>query len=322
MLAKPDYADAREALIDVELWSSSPREALRLSEEGLEIEPENSRLLYRKARALEMLKQMSEARDTVSKALALDPANPDSLALLRRVEAEAQPYRLRADYTYDSFSQTLSNWHLGSLSLTRAFPFGSIGGRLNLARRFDQTAAQFEVDAYPNFGKGSYAYLSAGFSSQEGIFPKFRFGGEYYQNLSGGFEASAGIRYLRFNSSSVTSFTGSVGKYHKNYWVSFRPYFSPSLEGASVSGYLTVPRYFSEAEDYLTVIAGSGSSPDGRPATFETYRFKTHTVNLDFRKRLYGNLSTILFFGFENQIIAPDNRRNRLTAGIGIEKRF
>jgi YaiO family outer membrane protein len=322
LMARPNYIEAREAMIDVELWSSNPQEALRLSEEGLESESKNSRLLYKKARSLEMLKRMREAKEVIAKALALDPASTEARALLRRVEAQDQSYRLRADYIYDTFNETFSDWHLGSINLTRALPFGSIGGRLNIAQRFDKTAAQFEVDAYPNFRKGSYAYLNVGVSSSEVIFPKFRFGGEYYHNLPSGFEASAGIRHLRFKSSDVTVFTGSVGKYYKNYWVSLRPYFSPSSTGSSVSGYFTIRRYFAEAENYLTVTVGSGSSPDGKPTTLETYRFETRSINVDFRKRIHQGLYSVAYFGFENQEVSSGNCRNRFTAGIGVEKRF
>ena len=83
---------------------------------------------------------------------------------------------------------------------------------------------------------------------------------KFIPNCPKSFEASIGARYLDFNTSTVTIYTGSVGWYVKNYWISLRPYITPGPPGTSVSSVITVRRYFQDGDNYLGVSAGLGFS--------------------------------------------------------------
>ena len=124
--------------------------------------------------------------------------------------------------------------------------------RANYANRFREDTAQYEIDAYPRLAKGLYAYVNYGYSSHR-FFPKNRVGGELYANLPHGVELSGGFRWLQFESSEVTIYTGTIAKYQGNYWISLRPYITPKSEGTSQSYNLTVRRYFGGPDNYLGV---------------------------------------------------------------------
>src|SRR5882672_94292 len=64
------------------------------------------------------------------------------------------------NYEYEHFNRDFSPWHWASLEYSHRFDWGSLVGRVNWADRFDDTAMQYEVDAYPHLWKGAYLYLN------------------------------------------------------------------------------------------------------------------------------------------------------------------
>src|ERR1044072_1742899 len=182
---KPAYADARDALIDVELWSDHPDEALRLCEEGLNLDPNNKNFYYKKAKALKYLHKTSEAIAAVKIAVKLDSEYREAHLLLKELKDAQNPYSVKAEYTVDYFDKTFDPWQQLSVSLARQMKFGSVIGRVNHAERFNDNATQVEIDSYPHIRPGTSAYLNAGCSSSF-AFPKFRCGAEIYQKLSDG----------------------------------------------------------------------------------------------------------------------------------------
>ncbi|HKX26209.1 MAG TPA: YaiO family outer membrane beta-barrel protein [Blastocatellia bacterium] len=318
---KPHYTDAREALIDVEMWSGHPHEALKLADEGLAADPGNQNLRFKRAKALRSVGDYKAASNDINETLRTDPDSPEARSLSLQLKDESKINRLKLDYTADFFDSTFDPWHLMTVSLSRPTGWGSVIGRFNYASRFGIRASQFEADAYPRIRNGTYAYLNAGYSSSS-IFPKVRAGGEIYQALPRSYEASFGFRHLRFSGSSVTIYTGSVGKYYGNYWISFRPYLTPSSIGPSVSGNLTVRRYFKDELNYASVVVGAGISPDERAATLELIRLKSHKISIDGRKQVSRYLGASASFGYSNEDLRFGGTRKRYTVSFGIEKRF
>lgn len=170
------------------------------------------------------------------------------------------------DYTYVTFRGDIDPWRLASLSLSQRSSRGSIIGRLNWANRFSTSGIQLEADAYPRINSRMYAYLNAGYSASS-IFPAWRFGGELFTSLPEAWEASIGFRQLRFSGPPVTLFTGAVGKYVGNYWISLRPYVRFTPTGTSASAGLTMRRYFEDGDHYFggSVSYGSGPSDQSTP---------------------------------------------------------
>ena len=318
---KPDYADARDALIDVELWSGNPEDALRYADEGLERKPDSDQFLYKKARALKAMGDLKGASEAARRSLEINPDHKEARALLESLKESSQLYKMAIDYSYDAFDKTFDPWNQVSVSLTRRTSFGPLIGRVNYAHRFGISAVQYEVDAYPKIRPGTYAYLNAGYSSSS-IYPKYRFGGEIYQGFRRGFDASIGIRHLQFSSGNVNIYTGSIGKYYGNYWISFRPFITPGDVGVSQSGTVLLRRYFEDSDNYVTLSFGAGSSPDERYTTLDQFRLRSQKAGVDFRKKFGRSVIGSAYFGLTNQEIGFGQSRKRYSFGFAIEKYF
>jgi YaiO family outer membrane protein len=318
---KPAYADARDALIDVELWSEHPAEALRLCDEGINLDPDNKNFYYKKAKALKYLHRIKEAIEVAKLAVNLDPEYREARWLLKELKDSQKPYWVKAEYTVDYFDKTFDPWQQLSLSLARQMKFGSLIGRLNQAKRFNDTATQVEVDAYPRIRPGTSAYVNAGFSSSL-AFPKFRCGAEIYQKLSDGFDGSIGFRYLHFDSANIMIYTGSIGKYHGNYLFQFHPFITPSSIGTSVSGNFSIRRYLEDSDNYFTVAFGLGSSPDEKYSSLELIRLQSQKVSVDWRKAIGSGLVVDGYFGWANQELKFGGKRKSYSFSFGMSKRF
>ncbi len=318
---KPAYADARDALIDVELWSDHPEAALHLCEEGLQIDPNYKIFYYKKAKALKYLHKINEAIETVKTAIKLDPDYREARWLLKELNDSQMPYWVKAEYTVDYFDKTFDPWQELSVSFARQMKFGSVIGRINHAKRFNETATQVEVDSYPHIRPGTSAYANVGFSSSF-AFPKFRCGAEIYQKLSDGFDGSIGFRYLHFDSANVMIYTGSIGKYYGNYLFQFHPFITPSSIGTSVSGNFSIRRYLEDADNYFTVAFGLGSSPDERYNSLELIRLQSKKMSVDWRKAIGKRLIVDGYFGWANQELKFGGKRKNYSFSFGIARRF
>lgn len=233
----------------------------------------------------------------------------------RRAGVAARTY-VEADYSFTSFRGHTDPWQLASTSLGRRGALGSLIARLNYADRFDRTGGQFEVDAYPRLGSGTYAYLNAGYSEAE-IFPDWRFGAEVFKSLSDAWEVSAGVRHLRFDETPVTLFTGSVGKYVGNYWLSARPFIRAKEAGTSASGSLTARRYFADADQYVGVRLGYGSTPSEQITRDEIGRVNSFSGGLHGSVGLRRNLLTTWSFGYDTDELSPGSTREGWSVSLG-----
>jgi len=209
---------------------------------------------------------------------------------------------------------------------------GTVIARLNFANRFGKQGTQFEMDAYPSIRKGMYAYINAGYSKNS-LFPLTRFGFELYQKLPKGFEISGGFRYLnfdsisalKFDSSAVIIFTGSIGKYYGNYWFSVRPYLTPGKQGLSKSVSLSIRKYFSRPENYLSLAMGTGYSPDNRlKELYQTgnYYLQSQSISIDCQQLISKRFLMVCGIAFANEENYPGIFRNRYSMNIGLNYIF
>ena len=228
---------------------------------------------------------------------------------------------LGADLGYVTFNGEIDPWTLASVSLSRRSARGSLIGRVNIANRFNTTGAQVEADAYPSLGGSTYAYLNAGYSNAT-IFPEWRFGGEVFTNLPNAYEASLGFRQLRFGGAPVTLFTGSVGKYIGNYWLSARPYLRSKDSGVSASAGLTVRRYYETADEFIGARISYGSTPSDRVIATELARTSSLAAGVQGSRKLAPRLFGTWALGYEREEIVVGRFRNRVEIDAGIRVDF
>lgn len=292
VLAKsPNLEDALSALCDVEMWDEQYNQALATANQALQHYKNAEDFLYKKVVILYELKRTKEASAIIERLLEINPAHAKGNQLKQNLKAAGLKYIAGVIYSADVFSRTFNPAHYLSAQLAREFSWGSAIVRMNYSNRFQSSGVQAEIDLYPRIANGVYAYLNYGYANSA-LFPDHRFGGEVYSKLPKSFEASAGMRYLNFGSgNTVAIYTGSVGWYVKNYWVSFRPYITPGNAGSSFSSSLSLRRYFQDGDNYLGITGGFGFSPDDRKiqsssglSTEGIYLLKSQRIGLQWQK--------------------------------------
>lgn len=316
-------AEAITTLADVALWSNHPDQTLALTAEGLRAHPQHQELLYRKARALQLLKRPTEAKATLSGLLAINPAHAQGLALDAALQEELAKNSLSVLYELDAFSKSLNPWHTFSLAYTRRMQAGSLTGRAYVANRFEKTGTLLEVDFYPKLNDNWYLYLNAGGSSAS-FFPKIRSGVSVYRKLWRGFEVEAGLRYLRYEENTLI-YTGSLSKYWGKFWFSFQPYLSPTEQEISQSYFFTSRYYYGDGTEFLSMTLGSGFSPDDRNkdlSLLPSPTLRSNKIRLDAQKKLAPLLLATARLGLDYQEYLPSTFRNNFTIGLGLDRRF
>lgn len=228
---------------------------------------------------------------------------------------------LSVDYTYTHFQDGTDPWQLASVSLGRRTAAGSIMGRVNVADRFATRGAQFEVDAYPRLGEKAYAYLNVGYAGSD-VFPTWRFGGELYANLPNAWEASFGVRELRFDASDVTLYTGAIGKYAGNYWISLRPFVRPDAGDVSASVNLTVRRYYENADHYVGFRIGYGSTPTDRLNPGELQRTSAFAAAVRGTRPVGSGTFALWSLGYDREELEAGTIRNRIELSLGLRIDF
>ena len=206
----PTYMDARVALMNVEYWSG----------------------------------RSTEAREQADRILARDPGNATARAVRERLEAAARRWWASTNYSVDSFSDDRDPWQEVAVYLTRRTPVGSVIARVNHATRFSEGDQLIEVELYPRFRPGTYAYIESGVATEASLYPHYRVAFDVYQSLGRGFEVSGGARYLDFD--TVTQiYVGTLSKYLGNWMFTGKVYHVPAERDLeSTSYYGGFRRYF------------------------------------------------------------------------------
>jgi YaiO family outer membrane protein len=248
------------AAINNELWADTPFSALEMAENALKYFPSDGEILYLKASAQENSNNQEEALRTIQLVLDQNPNDQKAIDYRKKLINTLSYNSFGITSSVDLYSEIFDPMQYYSLKYGRKTKYGSIIGRVNFSRRFNDNGAQFEVDMYPKIIKGLYAYLNVGFSNSY-LYPDVRYGTELYYSLPKSFEVSLGFRALKYET-TTTIYTGSIGWYTGNSYWNFRPYLTPGNSGTSKSGTLNYRRYRSDADNYFSVSVGMGFSPE------------------------------------------------------------
>jgi YaiO family outer membrane protein len=246
--------------------------------------------------------------------------NPPPTSNPMPVESAPPENSVSIGYEYEHFDIDFDPWHMVELELSHKFGFGSVIGRINEAKRFGERGTQFEIDSYPHLGTGTYAYLNIGHSSNS-FFPEWRYGAEIFRNLPHAWELSAGARRLEFTSTKINLYTGSLGKYWGNNWISLRPYVSHDETGTSWSGGVQLRHYFATSDDYVGVSGSFGEAPEENVVLQEIARQRSSSFRL-FAKRKFGAIVLTGGAGYRDLEVRQGAHRKSWVLDAGIERRF
>ena len=219
----PEYMDARIALMNVEWWSG----------------------------------RLTETRELVRAVLSRDAGNTQARLVQQRLDARTRPWSIGAGYTRDTFNDEREAWQESSLTIGRETPIGSLIVRGSQADRFGLTDQQVDVEFYPTFRAGTYAFVGVGIGADKILYPENRVSLDLYQALGGGFEVSGGYRRLAF--AEITHiYLATLTKYAGNWMITGKAFVVPDdLLGDSWSYHGQLRRYFGAAG---TSFIGAGYS--------------------------------------------------------------
>ena len=328
---KAGYYDAVDGLIDLEIYNNNYSGAIKYADLGLTYHPKDGNFLYKKARALNKAGNSEEASKILNQILSADSSNKEAANLLLNIRTDKMVNKVTFNYWIYTFSND-NPWNFGSAAFGRKTKtFGTVTLRYNYARRFNNDGHQIEIEAYPAISKGIYMYFSTAISNKKN-FPYTRLSMEPYLKLPVSFELSVGFRYLNFDDNRIAAFdsnkviiyTGTIGKYYGNYWFSIRPYFVPGKEAWSKSVSLTVRRYLSSADSYLSLIVGTGISPDEKLYASDrlTYNLKSNRISLDYEQKIGSRFILSCGTGYAREEIQAGIKRNRYSFDVGVSYLF
>jgi YaiO family outer membrane protein len=295
---KPQYKDAVLALVNLELWSDNLARARQIVEQSLVGAPSDPE--YRAA--LEKVRESERAT-----AVASLPAPLSVPIEVNKSAGESLTWEAGVNASQVWFSDKRSSWAEQSVSLSyHTRGHGSVTARFYRAQRFGLSSNFVEFEAYPRIRKGTYAFLSGGFSPDETLYLSRRFGGEIYQNLPYSMEASAGFRRYA-TTVPVTMYTGSLGKYVGNWLYTIRTYLVPDNTGVSQSFSFSARRYSGSPDRFIGFRLGYGASPFEVRSANEVEVLHSSSVSLESAWRMRG--------GFSYRCIAGIAQENRVALG-------
>ncbi len=277
----PKRLDTWQAAIKNELWRTAAFSALEMSDKALKYFPKNPDILYLKASAEDATDNHEEALLTINKILKDNPDHEKTKAYKASLIDKLSLNTIGLKASVDIYSEVFDPMQYYLLKYVRNTKYGSIHSKINFSRRFASNGAQFEIDMYPRIAKGLYAYMNFGVSNSF-LYPDIRYGAELHKSLPKSFEASLGFRALKYSSGITNIYTGSVGWYSGNSYWSFRVYVTPGEPAASKSGTLSYRKYRRDANNYFSIDAGMGFSPDIYRFDFENN--EDSIINLNSQK--------------------------------------
>ncbi len=223
-------------------------------------------------------------------------------------------------FNNDFFNDNTKSWQAASAEFQLRESFGTFIPRLNFANRFSNSELQLEADAYVLFSKKTYLYLNTGFAEGK-VFPKGRAGIELYHTFPIDFEISVGYRYLYFSSTKVNIYTGSIGYYFGNYWISFRPFFVNESNDKTKSTFTMIGRkYFADSENYLTIRVGFGSYPVTGNTQADFFRSDSKFIGVDYQFYLFEKTTLQIGFLYENEKLNIDRLRSRYNISLSVQR--
>ncbi|MFC2084828.1 YaiO family outer membrane beta-barrel protein [Bacteroidota bacterium] len=321
VLEKGYHYEAVSALADVELWSKNYDSALDYCNMGLRVTTNDEDLLYKKARILKALGNLEEAGIVIDNLLQINPSFPRAAEMKDLLDIAVKNNKLSLNYSVDIFNENFDPWHLIYLEYSRKEAVGSFFARLNYASRFEKNGYQVESDAYISIREGTYSYFNIGYSPSE-LFPEFRFGIEPYQKLPASFEFSIGYRFLKFDTQNVSIFTGHLGKYLGNYWLSIRPFITPKSEGTNFSGVFILRRYFKNVDNNISFEASMGFVPSSELNENEVLQIDSRKIGVGYNGNLSKNIFIRISVKYFEEEYYPRKWRKGADLQTGLKWRF
>ncbi len=298
----PKYEDAYLYLINIDLEVKNYDNALVLTDKAIESFPDNKTFRLKRIAIYSLQNDAKNEEKELKSIRAKYPNDADIEQRLFTLYSKTNIDRAGAYYNYTTIDRDgVGPWHLVSADYMRQRTWGSIIGKVSYAKRLSSSLVmasglQFEVESYLSGKKNNYSYIDVAYS-KDSAFPEWRLGYSYFYNFNKGWEADLGFRFIEMqDNSNLKTLNVGLGKYFGSYWVNLRSYIQK--DGPSFT--LTSRYYYGTKLDYITVIAGYGTSPDDQTrsaeyqnrASLSSYRLSAGFYKLIKNHYIFGLLIT------------------------------
>lgn len=265
----PVYEDAFAYLINMEIEEKNYADAMITIDKAIEAHPGKKDFRYKKLAVYELHGEKEKSETYMKEMQVMYPKDNAFKLYSFIMDTKLKSDRIGVNYNFTTFDRSgYGPWHFGSLQYIRQRNWGSAIARINYSNRFADGQSvidgiQYEAETYLFTGKNSYSYIGGGYSSDP-VFPKLRLGYSFFHNFNKGWEADLGVRYIDTEDTNLFTAVVGVGKYLGSYWFNLRSYLQFDKSTVYPAFTLTSRYYFNTRFDYLTLIAGYGTSPDER----------------------------------------------------------
>jgi len=265
----PVYEDAFTYLINMDIEEKNYTDAEIVVDKAITAHPGKKDFRYKKLSIYELQGDKKKSQAYLKEMQTLYPKDSEFKLHYFIEDTKYNSDRIGINYNFTTFDRSgYGPWHFGSLQYIAQRNWGSAIARINYSNRYANGQSmvdgiQYEAESYFFTSKNSYSYAGVGYSSDP-VFPKLRLGYSFFHNFKKGWEGDLGIRYIDTEDTNFPSAVIGVGKYLGSYWLNLRSYFLFDNSTVYPVFTLTSRYYFNTRFDYLSLIAGYGTSPDER----------------------------------------------------------
>lgn len=326
----PAYRDAFVYLINLNIEEQKYDEAMLAADKAIESHPQEKTFYLKKMVVMQLQREEKKEYEYLKTIQLQFPEDDEIKQRIFHLESRFNSDRMGINYSFTTFSRdNYGPWHLTSLQYIRERSWGSLIGRISYADRssFGESIAngiQYEAESYFFTGKMNYMYVGAAYSDDV-VFPKLRLGASYFHNLSKGWEGDLGFRYTEAGGREFKTAVIGVGRYVGSYWINLRSFIQNESDDFYPAFTLTTRYYFETRFDYLTAIAGYGTSPDERTTlgqfdqriALDSYRFGAGYYRL-FNDHYLAGVQAM----YNRQEYAPNMKQNELELSVMFQYKF
>lgn len=299
-------------------WKEEWDELLKITEQALQVFPEDSYFAEKHLLALVNLERHKEALayyQTISE----KNSQIEKLGTQSKMKHHQQ---MGASFSYAEFDENFSSWMLGRLEYRRIAQHGWNVSATH-GTMFDQTGTSFNMEFYPTISQRFRGFVEATYSDTE-IFPEYRIGGELIASF-GQLEVSAGAKTLSFRAlaENANIYTAGMGMYAGNFYAAYKGFLLIDEDTNNpLTHSLMVRRSFQNRFHFIQLNATRGSTPLQVNNYLEVSRINATAVSVIYSHLVAKQWVINGVIGAQKEVYSEGNDRQRVSASIGVSKIF
>ena len=324
--------DAINVLTNVELWSKNYFQAMEYVDEGIRIDPRNKDLLIKKVKILIAQSKYQEALDVINQIVKIYPESTEFANLIPILNKQkgftSKRSALEVNFRRDWFSKGYTPWNSVSTSFYTRKKWGVLLAGLNYSHRYRLNGTQISIGILPQISTKINIYIGGTYSKGY-IFPNYSFSGSLFYKKFGIAQLEAGVRYLKYKiyPSAIIIYQGGINVSVAHWRYALHTYLIPVASKTNQAYFISVRYLFCEPYHSLMLSYNRGISPNNLLDTlnFKGYFFpkESNMISCQYQKPILANEIIIkVISSFERNEYLLNNKRNRISFGIGIEKIF